>query len=98
MGEFLKTPTFEETFESVGWRDKATCRTADPKLFFPQTGQGVSSTVKAMCAACKVNTECLAWALSHREVGIWAGTSDSDRRRGSTRRRLLAQVRGEMTA
>lgn len=35
---------------------------------------------KAVCRTCPVQTNCLAYALSGKEFGIWGGTSENQRR------------------
>jgi WhiB family redox-sensing transcriptional regulator len=40
------------------------------------------NVIKPFCDACPVQVECLAYALSHPdERGIWAGTTENDRRK-----------------
>jgi WhiB family redox-sensing transcriptional regulator len=68
------------------WRSLGACLSADPDLFFPISTTGQSAPqiarAKAVCADCPVRPDCLAFALSHREmVGIWGGTTDEERRR-----------------
>lgn len=63
------------------WRDLAECRGVDPDLFFPTRGESIA-TARATCAACPVRTECLEYAIEHREkFGIWGGLSERERRR-----------------
>jgi WhiB family redox-sensing transcriptional regulator len=68
------------------WRDYATCRDADPELFFPDWGVRSARTqvmtAKLICRACPVKLTCLNWALaSGQEAGIWGGTTEDERRR-----------------
>ena len=48
------------------WWSRAACRSADPELFFPVSAAGPSraetAAAKAVCAACDVRRECLAFA------------------------------------
>jgi hypothetical protein len=53
------------------------CRSYDPEFFFPigKTGRAIAEIqrAKAVCAACPVRAECLAFALeTHQDYGIWA--------------------------
>ena len=72
------------------WIDHANCAGVDPDLMFP--GRGDTATLAAareVCAGCVVRPECLEHALTRGEkYGVWAGTSERERRRMRTRRRL----------
>lgn len=35
---------------------------------------------KRVCAGCPVRLECLEWAIQRREVGVWGGTTEDERR------------------
>jgi WhiB family transcriptional regulator, redox-sensing transcriptional regulator len=78
------------------WRSAAACRSADPELFFPISHAGPAleqvADAKAICAACPVQRECLAFALQTEQVhGIWGGMTEQERaarRRSSQGRRL----------
>jgi WhiB family transcriptional regulator, redox-sensing transcriptional regulator len=66
------------------WRRLA-CRFTDPDLFFPVSASGAAlkqvAAAKAVCAGCRVRSECLAFALATRQVhGIWGGMSEEERR------------------
>ena len=67
------------------WFADAECRGLDPELFHP-TGredaiERALAEARTICRRCDVQAECLAFALNGRESGIWAGTSDAQRRR-----------------
>jgi WhiB family transcriptional regulator, redox-sensing transcriptional regulator len=67
------------------WRTLAACQFADPDLFFPISSSGPSlaqvAQAKAICAACQVRRECLAFALrTHQVHGVWGGLSEQERR------------------
>ena len=77
--------------DGTSWRESAACRRHDPELFFPigKTGPAVAEIqrAKAVCAACPVRAECLAFALeTHQDYGIWGGR-DKDERRALRRQR-----------
>lgn len=59
------------------------CRDLDPELFFP--GESLEDAraqeLLPLCTGCPVNTECLEFALSRDEYGIWAATTRVQRRR-----------------
>jgi WhiB family redox-sensing transcriptional regulator len=62
------------------WQERALCAQTDPEAFFPERG-GSTKDAKAICMACEVRSECLEYALTHRErFGIWGGLSERERR------------------
>jgi WhiB family transcriptional regulator, redox-sensing transcriptional regulator len=62
------------------WQERALCAQTDPEAFFPDKG-GSTKDAKAICMACEVRSECLEYALTHRErFGIWGGLSERERR------------------
>jgi WhiB family transcriptional regulator, redox-sensing transcriptional regulator len=67
-----------------GWELSAACRLSDPDLFFPISHAGASLTqvraAKAICAACPVRPQCLAFAQRTRQRhGIWGGLTEQER-------------------
>jgi WhiB family transcriptional regulator, redox-sensing transcriptional regulator len=66
------------------WRMLAACQSIDPELFFPVSASGKSleqvTAAKAVCAACPVRRECLAFAFRTGQVhGIWGGRTAEER-------------------
>ena len=66
------------------WRILAACQSVDPELFFPLSASGKSleqvTAAKAVCAACPVRRECLAFAFRTGQVhGIWGGRTEEER-------------------
>lgn len=62
----------------------APCATMDPEAYFPEKGVGTDKTVamaKRLCHTCPYQVECLEWALEHREIGVWGGTTERERSR-----------------
>lgn len=60
---------------------------------------------KAVCAACEVRSECLAWALRHETPGdpkagggVWGGMTMPERRREKMRVERVARRLREMAA
>ena len=53
------------------------CRTSDPDMWFPETGEGNSHSIKiakAFCAECPLLNECRNYAIAAKEPhGIWGG-------------------------
>jgi hypothetical protein len=69
------------------------CFGADQRLFFPRKSGNAPAAVRAAkryCAGCHFRTACLEWAVSQGRsvVGVWGGTTDSERRTIVARRRL----------
>ena len=60
------------------------CAQTDPELFFPESSAEVQSNlrvVKPLCRSCEFKNPCLLYALQHPELqGIWAGTTETERR------------------
>jgi WhiB family transcriptional regulator, redox-sensing transcriptional regulator len=55
-----------------GWAARALCVGADPEAFFPP-GDDPAMEARAICAACPVRGQCLAYAITADErFGIWA--------------------------
>ena len=70
------------------WRHSALCAQDDPELFFPEKGKR-SRAARAVCADCPVRKECLSDALTHDRVyGVWGGTTEQERRKLTTTRRV----------
>lgn len=69
--------------------DEPACAQADPELFFPQEmdmGFGKFSSsyynleaAKRVCDGCPLKLKCLEYALHNPQVGIWGGTTESQR-------------------
>lgn len=70
------------------WRHFAACLDASPDLFYPDGATGPSATgviraqviaAKEVCLGCPVREACLAWAMDHKEQGIWGGLTEEER-------------------
>ena len=86
--------TFE--FNTEDWREKASCRSVDPDLFFPIGTTGLAldqiEQAKAVCRGCPSVEPCLEFALStNQESGVWGATSEEERRK--LRRQWVARQR-----
>lgn len=74
------------------WRRRAACRPPmDTNIFFPMRGEyDKEHQAKRICAMCPVTKECLAYALSQYNCsGIWGGTSHKERKRMTSRVKLV---------
>jgi WhiB family redox-sensing transcriptional regulator len=61
------------------------CYGADQRLFFPRKSGNAPAAVRAAkryCAGCRFLTPCREWAVSQGRstIGVWGGTTDSERR------------------
>jgi WhiB family transcriptional regulator, redox-sensing transcriptional regulator len=69
-----------------GWAARALCVGFDPEAFFPPR-DAPATEARAICAACPVRGQCLAYAVTADErFGIWGGLDP--RQRHAVRRRL----------
>ncbi len=71
--------------QDITWQEAASCRQADPELFFPIGSAGIAVAeilrAKAICAGCPVRRPCLTYALAtSQEFGIWGGRDEDERR------------------
>jgi WhiB family redox-sensing transcriptional regulator len=80
MARYGKRPLVE-----TSWKSRAGCIEVPAALFFPQV-ERVSHAVAEVCAGCPVREECLEYAIDNNELGIWAGTSASQRMKLRRRR------------
>jgi WhiB family transcriptional regulator, redox-sensing transcriptional regulator len=67
------------------WRSLGACLTADPDLFFPISsigpGQAQTYQAKVICMTCRVQQQCLSFALETGQAdGIWGGASPEERK------------------
>ena len=76
----------EELIGRPWWHELAACRGQDQAVFFPERGESTAAA-KAVCAGCPVVGECRSFAESQvpRVVGVWAGLSTEEWRRGKSR-------------
>ena len=73
--------TFRALIAQPEWMADANCRGLDPNLFFSERGES-TAPAKAVCRACDVQAECLAYAVNNGETkGTWGGLSEMERRR-----------------
>ncbi|MFF5977151.1 WhiB family transcriptional regulator [Streptomyces sp. NPDC012769] len=63
----------------TSWREYGLCAQTDPELFWPEKGSSTAEARK-ICTACEVRLECLEYAVTHGEPGVWGGTSENQRK------------------
>ena len=61
------------------WHADAACREHPELTWFPERGQP-TEPAKTVCAGCLVATECRSAGIDGRELGIWGGLSERNRR------------------
>lgn len=72
---------------STPWQLNAACANHPADLWFPKfDSRGALPTARAICATCPVRKPCLDYALTVNVKGVWASTTETDRRK--IRRRL----------
>jgi len=82
----------------MAWQDFASCRGADPDLFFPERGAS-TRTAKQICRECAVQDACLEFAIvSSEKFGIWGAMSERERRKIRRERQVAARLRQERSA
>lgn len=72
--------------ERPEWHRRAACKGMEADLWFPVRGDTIPPAVRAVCATCPVQAECLEAGLREK-YGIWSGTSERQRRAIRTARR-----------
>ena len=81
----MKAPFLPIDVDERPWAAYASCREADPELFFGGSDAQTREAVK-ICSGCAVRDECLEWALDMRiSYGIWGGLTEQERRRALRR-------------
>lgn len=80
--EILRLPAFVLESEPA-------CSTVDPELFFPQEIEISNIKViskysnlgaaKKICSSCPLRIKCLEYAIKNHEIGVWGGTTESQR-------------------
>jgi len=73
-------------WDDDNWRERASCRSLAPDLFFPlgTTGSAVAqiAAAKVVCAKCPVRSACLEFSfVTNQEAGVWGGHTEEERRR-----------------
>lgn len=84
----------DSSAETVKWRRSAACKGPLSVLFFPSADfepkdmrQARESRAKAICAECRVRSECLQYAVRTCEPhGVWGGLNELERRALGARR------------
>jgi len=67
-----------DEIEGFPYFPNAACIGEDPDFFFPDD-MATTVKAKAVCAACPVQKDCLATAVSQGLEGVWGGTTETER-------------------
>lgn len=79
MPEVNGTVAIPEQITDHNWQEHANCVGTDTESFFPKKGESPSVALK-VCESCRVQTQCLEYAIRSEEwFGIWGGTSERKR-------------------
>jgi WhiB family transcriptional regulator, redox-sensing transcriptional regulator len=72
------------------WKLEGACRLHPRVSFVARDAESVKQA-RAICAQCGVKLQCLAWALAHNDLGVWGGTTASERRGLRARGRIAGR-------
>lgn len=85
LRKYLSIPEYERflielnSLSEMYWQVNAHCAEVDAEAFFPEHG-GSTREAKKVCFSCKVQIECLLYALKNKEhFGVWGGFSENER-------------------
>ena len=82
-----RRPAKDKPARVYSWQDDAECRKADPSLFVIELGSS-AEPAREVCRRCPVRSDCLEFALLHRERGgVWGGMTQEERDAEGIRRR-----------
>jgi WhiB family redox-sensing transcriptional regulator len=83
------------------YNGEPSCSTVDPELFFPQEIEISNNKVahkyynlaaaRSICKSCPLQLQCLEYALKNHEIGVWGGTTESQREELRKNSRPLAR-------
>lgn len=66
---------------SSTWHSTAACKNLPVNIFFPVSYNSSNlNKARKICASCPVKIECFQDAISNNAYGIWAGTTEIQRR------------------
>lgn len=66
--------------EDTAFYAHANCAGADTESFFVESGDNYSPEVKRICGNCRVQSECLTFAIKYGVQGYWGGTHEKQRK------------------
>lgn len=66
---------------------RGNCTNIDPEVMFPEPGDRAGEAeAKHVCVGCPAAGDCLAWALTGADSGVWGGLTERERRLHKRRR------------
>jgi hypothetical protein len=63
---------------------RAACRGHPAEFVPPSEPPAPPAWLVELCGGCPIRAACLAWAVEHREVGYWGGTTTRQRHGANT--------------
>lgn len=81
----IKAPGFDGT---------QACATMPGDKFFPDSAEQeiqALKEIKVICNACKFQVPCLQYSLENAVWGIWAGTTEKERKRMRSKKNIVAK-------
>lgn len=67
---------------------KAACQGMSTDIFFSNEPEDIKEA-KNTCIQCEVRLQCLQWAISQNEAGIWGGFTEGERKRMPRRKKAV---------
>ena len=69
-----------ELSHKLNWERLGICKDKNPEFFFPKDAK-TEITNSMFCLDCPVIDQCRYYAIAHNEIGVWGGTTTSQRNR-----------------
>ena len=77
----MRTKVIEKEEIDYTWQKDGNCKNYPVELFFPPKGTNkIDPKVIELCSKCPVQNQCYEHAVRHELYGIWAGTSEKERK------------------
>lgn len=74
----MQLPDEVQKWRRLGKCTQLTFKQMDDLFFFGAGGSPVKA--RTFCASCPVKRQCLHFAILHNQVGVWAGTTEDERK------------------
>jgi WhiB family transcriptional regulator, redox-sensing transcriptional regulator len=73
------------------FKQRPACEGTDTELWFPGDGNEYKNkeTLIRICNGCPARQQCLEYALEYNVDGFWAGTTDHQRKRIRSQRKMI---------
>ncbi len=78
---------------STNWRSRGKCRGTETAVMYPINSAADIKTAKSICKNCPVEEICFDYVMQNpREYGVWAGTTEGERRKIRKNRRIADAI------